>query len=103
MDYEAEVERLSVMSPERIYDVWNTGALNENSLFGNIKCLGCCLTEAKYSSHYHTSPVADNLVEMIRADDRIPNPLDTETIDPSVLPVFQEWQERIDREFPEMR
>lgn len=105
-DYQAEVERLSNCTPKQIYKEWNEGA-QFHPLFGCIKGLGGCLTEAKYWSNYPfgLDDKARHVIDLIRADGRIPNPLDPdkEEIDPAVLPVFAEWNERIDDEFRFLR
>lgn len=83
--------------PDEIYDSW----LCAESLFqfvepidGNDEKVCGCLTEIRGS--YDICAWTDELTAAIRADERLPR--NAEDITPAHLPVFAEWQRRIDKE-----
>jgi len=96
--------------PEAIYDAWDTATASTSlqqypiasCLFRAItpdgesyqpgnSCCGC-LTQVKYEDYRAFS---GKLTQEIRADDRIPEP---EDITLEHLPIFAEWQRRVDVE-----
>lgn len=96
--YDREIERLTDRcnrsgDSEPIYDAWNTVsplfALCSSDPEG---CCGC-LTQVRA---FEFGAETDELTAAIRADNRIPdNPRAIGVLD---LPVFAEWQRRLDRE-----
>lgn len=88
--------------PDEIYDSWNDGIVTYNNphpvsscLFGSTGALyACgCLTQVK-SGRFPANN--DELTRAIRADERIPE--DAHYITINNLPVFAEWQRRLDKE-----
>lgn len=93
-DYDAQIKRLTE-NPENIYGEWVGGTglfayCGDKSLNPRI---GCLTMIRDGSLRVAATP---ELTEAIRADKRIP--ADATKIRPEHLPVFKEWQERIDAE-----
>lgn len=87
-------------NPDRVYDSWTAGfncpLITEDGscLFGATGGAGCgCLTQVSNGDHRADNP---ELTAAIRSDTRIPHYGADITVDD--LPVFAEWQRRIDRE-----
>ena len=77
--------------PDRFLDAWGL-TTPAACLFDFVK-MGCgCLTQVR--SGIRRAPT-DELTDRIRADDRIPRQPEDITI--GSLPVFAEWQRRLDR------
>ena len=103
--YDLAIERLLAAKDYRraIYNAWMDTTTDENGcLFSFVSPTGrspyqgedCgCLTQVKYGIYNASTP---ELTQAIRKDEHIPNSWDG--ITPELLPVFKEWQERIDKE-----
>lgn len=103
--YDEAVEYLTA-HPEVISEAWNRphktrgGCLfmptdvvyNED--FQEARC--GCLTQIRRSEGIYSNGPTPELTAAIRADERIPKTKETITVDS--LPVFAEWQRRIDTE-----
>jgi hypothetical protein len=99
--YDVEIERLQQLTPQEIRQEW---AEIKGPLFEHIASLRMCLTEIRHEKYpYPPTESNDKLRKLIRADNRIPYPIPAQEIDPATLPIFAEWQRRIDAEFPECR
>lgn len=100
--YDLEVERLT-KNPEFIYDSWNdaeplfqVAARNTHRNYG-------CLTQIRQEIEIYSKGIVheyhaqtSELTKQIRNDERIPkNPKDIKVED---LPVFAEWQRKLDKE-----
>lgn len=85
--YDKAVEYLTAF-PECIHDSWN----NWGPLFRSVSDDGC-LTQIRDGRHRETS----GIVQEIQMDERIPKK--ARDIKPEHLPVFAEWQRRIDEGF----
>ncbi len=84
--------------------IWNNpGRYDEGCLFqfaGNRqddRWCGC-LTQIRDLPEYHAH--SQEMTEAIRADERIPPVIGL--ITPEILPVFAEWQRKIDEELPDI-
>lgn len=90
-------------NPDQICEFWNTPHLYpQGCLFvyasetgRSINNIGC-LTTIRRNNGFGTEACTPELTEAIRADERIPK--DARDIKVEDLPVFAEWQRRIDRE-----
>lgn len=96
-DYDEQIERLKSSPPEEIREEWadSEGLFQYATRSGNEEAFGGCLTQIRRDS-YRCVPGRPDLTEAIRADERIPR--DSFDIRVEHLPVFREWQERLDRE-----
>ena len=93
-EYEKQIEYLTE-NPDRIGDAWVCGeglfAFCSKSRSGVSSGIGC-LTMIRKDHHVTSEAFEDE----IRTDQRIPvDPLD---VRPEHLPVFKEWQEKLDVE-----
>jgi hypothetical protein len=91
MDKYDEAIAYLTQHPEEIYDAWNERYLHLFDRCGLRSTCGC-LTQVKYEHKQAQTPA---LTAAIRADDRIP---EAEKITVDDLPVFAEWQRRLDKE-----
>ena len=98
--------------PDRIIDAWHVPLADDEGELAQAYCLFqyCnktgrygtsnigCLTTIRSGNIYGTGPVAfsEILTQEIRADERIP--VSPGRITVKDLPVFAEWQRRLDRE-----
>ena len=104
--YEDAIEYLTA-HPEEIHRAW-AEPLNKRggSLFGFTSkdgtsqhgpLIGCLTAIRGKSNDLYVSQCSPEITEAIRADSRIPSWCGDITVES--LPVFAEWQERLDREF----
>ena len=103
--YDVAIERLLAAEDfkKAVYRAWEDPAGDESGcLFSfvtpnsNSMCQGKdhgCLTQVKLGLY---PAYTEALTKAIREDERIPDKWDG--ITPETLPVFKEWQERIDKE-----
>jgi len=107
--YDHEIARLTE-DPKLIADSWEYAAPLFRYLVNVVKLhqldpqAWCgCLT--MYRSGFHKPDTLPTrlrpIAQEIAHDDRIPR--DSREIQPHHLPVFAEWQRRLDREFPDLR
>ena len=99
--YDLEIEQLR-QNPELIEHHWNMGYLYsqryplfqpcaDRRVLNGMFC--GCLTQVKDRKYPAATP---ELTKAIQADDRIPTLPENITLD--MLPVFAEWQRRLDKE-----
>jgi hypothetical protein len=83
--------------PEDIEDAWygNDGSYRLHCLFATLGIHCGCLTQIRSDPQWYSGPTPE-LTAAIRADERIP--LGPRSIRVADLPVFVEWQRRIDEE-----
>lgn len=96
--YDAEIERLKNATQDEIAESWNEcePLFKRCCRFGELRrdYIPCgCLTQIRLGKHVAAT---DALTLEIRADDRIPR--EPHLITPAHLPIFAEWQRRIDKE-----
>lgn len=88
--------------PENITGAWSCPWLHEaGCLFKMVSDRCGCLTQVRntpYEYNQNIDPKLNAIIEEIAADERIPKISHEITIES--LPVFAEWQRRLDREFP---
>ncbi len=80
---------------------WNCTTDCEPSLFARLKNCFCCLTEARRDLVKGTDhefrirrELGDAMADQLKQDSRIP--VDGDNLTPDDLPVFAEWQRKID-------
>lgn len=101
MSYDEQIECLT-QYPEAIYHSWNASqglfkAIRGDSFVYDLKYSAGCLTQIRVvesRAAFVNGKVDINLTKEIREDARIPT--DPFKITAEDLPVFKEWQERID-------
>jgi len=106
VSYDDAVEYLTA-HPEEISSAWKNplnrrgGSLfafaSKNGMSQSNQKVGCLTAIRTPDSSFFVSECSSEITEAIRADSRIPLWCDDTIVDS--LPVFAEWQERLDREF----
>lgn len=97
--YDLAIEFLTA-NPEQIPDAWNIPWSHEaGCLFAYTNSSSGCLTQIRGTPDYYGGTLAQ--AAEIAADERIPE--NSSKITVKSLPVFAEWQRRLDRELGENR
>lgn len=97
--YDLAIENLTA-SPEKIYETWNDPlSVDDGCLFMYADKNSGCLTQIRARPFRYGSKLAQ--AAEIADDERIP--IDPTEITVESLPVFAEWQRRLDRELGENR
>lgn len=97
--YDLAIESLTA-NPEKIHEAWNDPTrFKEGCLFMYADNSSGCLTQIRYQPWRYGRRLAQ--ATEIVADERIPE--DPNEITVETLPVFAEWQRRLDKELGEDR